>query len=157
MCLKFVYCQPDLVVCAVIGKINKLPLIAEGDFTGLISFATAVRNVTVNITMLNATGYMTNPQLRSDLVQRLPISLRMQWREFLEQQQTVDPPLDTFSDWISKKADAISFISPLDAEGDDNETRSRHTSHFILATGEALVAASSHKWMPTCKFCHRSH
>ena len=147
--------RPDLDLRALIGKIKKLPPIAEGDFTGLISFATAIRYVTVNITMLNVTGHMTNPQLRSDLVQWLPISLRMQWGEFLEQHQTVDPPLDTFSDWLSKKADAISLISPLDAEGDDNQNRSWHTSHFIPPTGEALVAASSHKRMPTCKFCHQ--
>ena len=65
--------RPDVFLRALIGKIKKLPPIAEGDFTGLISFATAVSNVTVNITMLNATGLMTNPQLRIDFVQQLPL------------------------------------------------------------------------------------
>ena len=52
---------------------------------------------------------MHNPQLMSDLVSRLPSSLRLQWGE----QVTQDPnriTLADFSTWLSAKAEALSYV-----------------------------------------------
>ena len=88
----FKFGRPDIIVRSLIKKVQALLSV---DNKNLIDFAVAVHNLVTTIVTAIAHGHMHNPQLMSDLVSRLPSSLRLQWRE----QVTHDPNRVTLADF----------------------------------------------------------
>ena len=69
----------DMIIASVIQKVQALGAVKHGDFEGLIAFATAVQTVVSTMQLLKSDGHMFNPQLRQELVSKLPPGLRLQW------------------------------------------------------------------------------
>ena len=95
---------------------------------------------------------MHNPQLMSDLVSRLPSSLRLQWGE----QVTQDPnriTLADFSTWLSAKAEALSYVISETADSPP-----RPTAEALLATPQARSSQQHRsRQPPKCAFCSYQH
>ena len=126
--LQMRYSRPDIIVRSLMKKVQALPSV---DDKNLIDFAVAVQNVVTTIVTANAHGHMHNPQLMSDLVSRMPSSLRLQWGE----QVTHDPnrvTLAEFSTWLSAKAEALSYVISETADSPP-----RPTAEALLATPQA--------------------
>ena len=99
-----------------------------------IDFAVAVQNLVTSIQAVDSPVHLYNPQLRADLVARLPSSLRLQWGEKVAQ---IGPNRGTVADlstWLSAKAEALSYVA-IDSMPSSEPTKTA----FRPPTGEALL------------------
>ena len=149
--LQMRYGRPDIIVRSLIKKVQALPSV---DDKNLIDFVVAVQNLVTTIVTgtANAHSHMHNPQLMSDLVSRLPSSLRLQWGE----QVTHDPnriTLADFSTWLSAKAKALSYVISETADSPP-----RPTAEALLATPQARSSQQHRsRQPPRCAFCFHQH
>ena len=162
--LEMRYGRPDIIIRNLIGKVQALPPV---DDSNLIDFAVAVQNLVTTIQAVHAPGHLFNPQLRADLVARLPSSLRLQWGEKVAQIGPNRVTVADLSTWLSAKAEALSYVA-IDSMPSSEPTKTA----FRPPTGEALLTApppprargssqsrSQASTTPTkkCTYCARPH
>ena len=162
--LEMRYGRPDIIIRSLIGKVQALPPV---DDSNLIDFAVAVQNLVTTIQAVDAPGHLYNPQLRADLVTRLPSSLRLQWGEKVAQIGPNRVTLADLSTWLSAKADAMSYVANDSMASSD---RDPPKTAFRPPTGEALLTApppprarglsqprSTTTSTKNCTYCGRPH
>ena len=103
--------QPDYVVQTVIEKARSLKSIKSDELESLIDLSNSVNNLVTTMKLMDCTGHMQNPQLRQELVQKLPVQMRLAWGEHIAMASEVD--LQTFSDWRSERAKAACRVRQL--------------------------------------------
>ena len=126
--LKLHYGRSDLIIETLIDQVQALPSVDE---LHLSDFAVAVQNLFTTIVSADAEAHLQNPQLRKDLVGRLPPSLRLQWGEKVAEVGPNHVNLSHFSKWLTAKANALSFVV---------QPQPKQTP--ALATATALVAVA---------------
>lgn len=71
--------RADLVIATLINKAKVTSVIRTDDFEALVNFSTAVQTLVSTMKLMTADGHVFNPQIRQELVSKLPASLRLQW------------------------------------------------------------------------------
>ena len=127
--------RPDLVIAALISKAKACGNVRVDDFEALISFETAVRTLVSTMKLMRTEGHLYNPQLRQELVSKLPAGLRMQWGEAICN-KSGDISLSSFSAWLSGKAQAASCVQLPHAVASSGEKMKRARPDVTLATTE---------------------
>ena len=102
--------RPDYIVQSLIEKAKVTPAVKEGDLLSLIDFANAVGNLVSTMELLKSDGHLTNPELRHQLLSKLPHSLQLRWGEHLSMSAEVSSNLREFAKWLADRADAASLI-----------------------------------------------
>ena len=133
--------RPDAVIAAMIGKAKAIGQVKPGDFDSLINLSTAVTTLVTTMEHLRSEGHMYNPQLRQELVGRLPTSLRLQWGEVLVRQGSHDISLRVFSLWLADKAEAA--VRVVDLPGTRTDKTQRVYSHQEVSTVHSTAAATA--------------
>ena len=133
--------RPDAVIAAMIGKAKAIGQVKPGDFDSLINLSTAVTTLVTTMEHLRSEGHMYNPQLRQELVGRLPTSLRLQWGEVLVRQGSHDISLRVFSLWLADKAEAA--VRVVDLPGTRTDKTQRVYSHQEVSTVYSTAAATA--------------
>ena len=77
--LEMRYGRPDIIIRALVAKVTALPPISDNRLSDLLDFAAAVQNLVTTIKSVNAQAHLNNPSLMTELVTRLPSSLRLPW------------------------------------------------------------------------------
>ena len=148
--LKLHYGRSDLIIETLIDQVQALPSVDE---LHLSDFAVAVQNLVTTIVSAHVEAHLQNPQLRKDLMGRLPPSLRLQWGEKVADIGPNHVNLPHFSKWLTAKANALSFVV---------QPQPKQTP--ALATATALVAVApprkptsrTHRTRPlTCVYCDK--
>ena len=99
--------RPELVVGQLISKVRSVGAVRADDIEGLLSYANAVQNVVSTMTALKSEGHMSNPALRTELVDKLPIELKLRWGEHLKSTGAngIDAlPLGKFAEWLNRES-----------------------------------------------------
>ncbi|XP_065180445.1 uncharacterized protein LOC135811008 [Sycon ciliatum] len=105
--------QPDHVVQSMIAQVKTMPKLRDDDFEQLIDLANSVSNLVSTMELLKSTGHLANPQLRQEIVQKLPSSLTRQWGEHVA--ECKDPvTMKTLAEWLAKRADALCCVRRID-------------------------------------------
>ena len=149
--------RAEFVVETVIERARSLRNVRNDDLESLIDLANAVGNLVTTMKLMNSTGHMSNPQLRRELVQKLPSSQKLLWGEHIAQRSDVD--LETLADWLSNRADAASCVRAV--------TRaSSHEGHHTSQPGSsttrrsqthtALHATDARHGPSSCGYCDKS-
>ena len=61
--------------------------------------------------LLKSDGHLRNPELKQQLVAKMPYALQLQWGEYVSRYfGSLDLALRDFSDWLSDRADADSLL-----------------------------------------------
>ena len=112
-CLERRFGRPDVIVQALIKRAKSLTSPKDGDMIGLIDLSNAVTNLVSTMQLLKNDGHLRNPELRRNLVAKLPTTIQLQWGEHAQQKRTSDITLADFSTWLTARADAASLVSDL--------------------------------------------
>ena len=148
--------RPDLVVTTLIGKAKAHGNIKSDDFDGLISFSTAVQTLVSTMKLMQADGHMYNPQLRQELVLKLPPSLRMQWGEVVRPSAQRPISLNSFASWLSERAAAASCVQVARVPVADGRSATKKVrSETTLATSESPVRQEHRPCL--CAVCNGRH
>ena len=105
--------RPDVIVPALIKRARSLTSPKDGDMLGLIHLSNAVTNLVSTMQLLKSDGHLRSPELRQNLVAKLPTTLHLQWGEHAQQKRTSDITLADFSTWLTARADAASLVFDL--------------------------------------------
>ena len=108
--LEMRYGRPDVIIQSLVSKVTALPPVGENRHTEVLDFAVTVQNLVTTIANVNAQAHLHNPSLMTELVDRLPPSLRLPWGEQVAQLGPTNANLEHFSKWLTAKANALSFV-----------------------------------------------
>ncbi|CAL8137644.1 unnamed protein product [Orchesella dallaii] len=147
--------RPEFVLDYLIEKAKaaKSPDVSKPET--LIEFGTAIEALVTNIAAYNEDDYMTNRQIVTEFVGKLPALLRTQWYEWLEDNSTRKPNLKFFSRWLEKKVDAaILAVKPkLEPIDEEKKSRSKRGSAAVNATSTEDSKSSNNQ----CPACGKKH
>ena len=127
--LEMRYGRPDIIIRALVAKVTALQPISDNRLSDLLDFAAAVQNLVTTIKSVNAQAHLNNPSLMTELVTRLPPSLRLPWGQQVAQLGPTKVNLHDFSTWLSEVATALSFV----IEPKQTPTASPLTGSALLA------------------------
>ena len=104
------------VIGCMIEKVKSLEQVSRGDLSTLVDFSNALANLVNSVEQLYLPEHLANPQLREDLVRKLPPDLRLQWGKHALT-RTEDVHFKTSSEWIRIKSAscALCFADDPDA------------------------------------------
>ena len=140
-CLERRFGRPDVIVQALIKRARSLTSPKDGDMIGLIDLSNAVTNLVSTMQLLKSDGHLRNPELRQNLVAKLPTTLQLQWGEHAQQKRTSDITLADFSTWLTARADAASLVSDLSCSQPRINTKSSggNSKPHFAATQTAMA------------------
>ena len=159
-CLERRFGRPDVIVQAPIKRARSLTSPKDGDMVGLIDLSNAVTNLVSTMQLLKSDGHLRNPELRQNLVAKLPTTLQLQWGEHAQQKRTSDITLADFSTWLTARADAASFVSDLSCSPPRINTKSsggNSKPHFAAtqtATAKKPIATTKKTTNYRCHHCN---
>ena len=136
--------RPDNIIASLVAKAKAVPPLKTGDLEGMIAFATTVKTLVMTMQNLRSEGHMYNPQLRQELVNRLPTTLKLRWGEAIVRRGYQDISLHIFGDWLAERAEAAACVTTPSIEG---KTRGEP----MYTTREAPPAAIINM-CPVCQF-----
>ena len=102
--------RPELVIGALIQRARYFSTIRNDDFDGIMAFTTSVQTLVDTMSLLNSVGHLYNPQLRQELVSKLPASLRLQWGKVMQSSTSGDISIALFSKWLLEIAEAAAHV-----------------------------------------------
>lgn len=96
--------NPDLVSEKIVHEIKKLPSLDSGKID-LISFATKVHNGATAMRSLNHVGYLCNPDLIREIINKLPPALIYSYNRHIHLNRSDEPRLIKLADFLLKEAE----------------------------------------------------
>ena len=145
--------HPNRVIGCMIEKVKSLEQVSRGDLSTLVDFSNALANLVNSVEQLHRPEHLANPQLREDLVRKLPPDLRLQWGEHALT-RTDDVNLKTFSEWIRQRARAANYVLPTIATPSNRGGSSKPTSSGTRFRETTLATHSSTQ---KCIYCSKEH
>ena len=110
--LEFSFGRPEQIVAALIQKAQKIQNPREDRPESLMDFSNAVLNMVTTMESLKRTGHLLNPQLLSDLVNKLPIFAKVQWAQHVSVKEE-ELSLKVFSSWLQLFSRAMSRVEVI--------------------------------------------
>ncbi|XP_065182586.1 uncharacterized protein LOC135813418 [Sycon ciliatum] len=144
--------RPELVVTELVSKAKSAKPVRSDDVETLVSYSTSVKNVVLCMKLLGSCGHMSNPTLRQELVNKLPVALKMQWGEYLAEKRIQMDSLDleVFADWLENRAEAA-----LNVAGPFAKAAPRASNATAMHTTGG--PASTTKPVLQCAKCGKAH
>ena len=156
-CLERRFGRPEVIVQTMIRKARSLPSPKDGDMTGLIDLSNAVNNLVSTMKLLRSDGHLSNPELRQNLVAKLPTTIQLHWGEHVSQRKSMgDVNLADFSTWLTARADAASLVSDLNQPRSVNpkSANSGVKTHFTATQTSTGKKPSANKTKYRCHHCN---
>lgn len=142
--LKFQYGRPDLLIRCQLQQVRDIPTINENGVEKLISFAVKVQNFAAFLQTANGHQHLSNPTLMDELVQKLPMSKRLEWAQYASALPW--PTVLDFSKWINGVANLIRSVQSVNA--------SRPTE---IKKKVVLYATDNQQKQSDCPLCRGNH
>ena len=148
--------QANQVIQTMVEGVQKLRPLKQDNFEQLIDLANAIGNVVATMKLMDNTGHQGNPQLRAEILQKLPSSLKRQWGEFIAKVPPADVDLVTLSDWLTERADAVCRIQKVILRTSEIQSRPAANQKKPAYREMLLTTNTQPSSKQVCEFCKRS-
>ncbi|XP_062705019.1 uncharacterized protein LOC134287353 [Aedes albopictus] len=142
--------RPDQLVHCLMSKIRNAPAPNVNKLDTLITFGREVRNLVTYIEAANLQAHLSNPMLLTELVGKLPQSIRLDWG--LHTQRIPEVTLKAFSDFVSSmKTAACQVAMPFESNPQDDVVRSgkkKEKSGYVHTHSAEVDTRSSSRTKP---------
>ena len=98
--------RPDVIIQQLISKAKSQKKLFADNCKALMEFSTSVSSLVHTMQLMNCTGHVHNPQLKQELVEKLPAIHRLPWGETISNRPPYDICLKDFSVWLTNRARA---------------------------------------------------
>ena len=154
--------RPEHVVHHLITRAQSFRTLRADDFEQLVEFSTTVRGLVQTMKLMNSTGHLRNPQLRQELVAKLPAGMRLNWGEMIANFDPEKLSLDDFSVWLCGKASAASRVTVLKtgsvSSSGGSSSNKRTRSETTLTTLSNSGSSRQQERAPfACHYCSSQH
>lgn len=155
--------HPDLLIRSQIDRVRRLAPVHESHLELLVPFANVVRNVATYLDAPTTQHHLANPILLEELVQKLPVSRRVDWAFVATQIRPYATVLD-FSVWISSVARLVRHALPVstatkstavpnNVAGRTNNRQQTTKRVLLNATNDSSEGEPRFK----CSYCKKEH
>ncbi|XP_065368851.1 uncharacterized protein LOC135961283 [Calliphora vicina] len=107
--LKLQYGRPELLIRCQLQQMKEVQPIAENVIDKLVPYSIKVRNLAAFLESANGYQHLSNPTLMEELVQKLPMSKRLDWAQFASTLPQLPTILD-FSTWLQRVANLVRSV-----------------------------------------------
>ena len=150
--LQFQYGRPELIIYTQLQQIREISAISEGAVEKLVPFAVKVQNFAAFFKTANAYQHLMNPTLMNELVQKLPMSKRLEWAQFGATLGRL-PNVSDFANWMTTVANLIRSVqNPLRFQNEPKKKTVLHASDNVPAQLKCPVCNSERKIVECKKF-----
>ncbi|XP_017469671.1 PREDICTED: uncharacterized protein LOC108361547 [Rhagoletis zephyria] len=104
--LRFRFGRPEQLIQSQLSVVKDITPISESGVERLIPFATKVKNLSAFLQSAGGHQHLANPTLISELINKLPMSKRIEWARYSSAIQPY-PTVVHFSEWLSETANLI--------------------------------------------------
>ncbi|OXA37804.1 hypothetical protein Fcan01_27465 [Folsomia candida] len=122
----------------------------------MVEFGSAVMNLTATIKSLGEVHHLQNPLLLSDLEEKLPASLRAQWKEKLLESAKVGS-LENFTEWVKFKAKVATLMTPPRLTDEKKDKWAEQQPRKKEAGYNATDPESKKEITKICNECKKNH
>lgn len=151
--LEAAFGRPELLLRSQLKLARELPLVTDANMSLLVQHALVVQNLATYLDSESTQHYLANPTLIEELVNKLPMSRRLEWAA-VSIEARPHPTLTHYATWISGIARLISLVTPdpdtYTVRGNVPKSRGR-----VLLNVDDINANQSSRMM--CVFCGRAH
>lgn len=124
--LRMLYGRPEQLVRSQIESVRSIPPLSEYNLNELPPFAARVQNLATVLDTDATRQHLANPMLIDELVNKLPVSRRMEWAAVAVQTQPY-PTVRDFAKWISGIAVLASLVIPATSEPTTSRSSQRRS------------------------------
>lgn len=116
--LKMLFGRPDAIFNASIAHIRQAPTVKLEKLSTIITFAMRVKALCDTMRTANMSAYLNNPALLSELIDKLPPMMRIEWGRHRMQCEVEESyiSLDNFSSFMSAYAESVSTITSIQSQ-----------------------------------------
>lgn len=156
--LRLLYGRPELLINALIEKVHSVPTPKAEKLESLIDFGMAVQSLSDHLEAANQKAHLSNPSLLIELVDKLPVHMKMEWVKFVENKGEVN--LKVFGEFMSgivKSASQVTLYTGMasrvkKSEVEDKWKQKRVAVHsHQLESPPASSGDGSDKACPACR------
>ncbi|XP_073831631.1 uncharacterized protein [Musca autumnalis] len=143
--LKFQYGRPELLIRGQLKQVREIPSISENAVEKLVPFAIKVQNLASFLETANGHQHLSNPTLMDELIQKLPMSKRLEWAQYSSNLESWPTVLD-FNNWLKGVAMLIRSVQ-LTTSRPTGETKKK----------VVLYASDEQDKEEECRLCRGQH
>ncbi|XP_067628474.1 streptococcal hemagglutinin-like [Eurosta solidaginis] len=141
--LRFRFGRPEQLIQSQLAAVKEISPISENGVVKIISLATKVKNLSAFLQTAGGHQHLANPTLISELINKLPMSKRLEWARYSSAIQPY-PTVVHLSEWLSEIASLICKVQ----EHEPREPKRRVVLH-------AVEEQPTHK--SKCVMCQNYH
>ena len=151
--LRLKFGRPNQLIHSQLREVRELPQLSENSLSKLPDFATKVNNLAVFLQAIDGQQHINNPTLLDEIVQKLPMSKKMEWAKMAMQLKPY-PTVVHLSAWLGEMAAIINSIQDVEKEG---------RRRVLLATDQNREKEPAQHSKPqqqsttSCPFCNMQH
>ena len=111
------YGDPLKVVKCAMSEVNKQAVIADGDYEGMLSYASVLENNHTRLKKIELEHEISNSQAMSRIVNKFPRSVSERWHEFLSGKEPAakTKPFPVFIEWLDSQREVWERMSAAEA------------------------------------------
>ncbi|XP_073843555.1 uncharacterized protein [Musca autumnalis] len=144
--LKFQYGRPEFLIRGQLKQVREIPSISENAVEKLVPFAIKVQNLAAFLETANGHQHLSNPTLMDELIQKLPMSKRLEWAQYSSNLESWPTVLD-FNNWLKGVANLIRSVQLTTTSRPTGETKKK----------VVLYASDEQDKEEECRICRGQH
>lgn len=120
--LRMIFGRPELVMHSQIEKIRHCQLVKADKLETIVDFSTAIQNLCATLEATNLYEYDYNPLFMTELVEKLPPNLKLEWARYSENLNK--PGITSFGEWLQDLANYVNRVMPIKIFANNNSNKS---------------------------------
>lgn len=153
--LRMMFGRPERIINSLLIKIRGTANVSPHKLDNLISFSVEVKNLVATMVASDLQSHLENPLLLSELIEKLPTQLRLEWAMF-SRQKFVN--LTHFSEWLFELATAASSVVSYGSTAPREEKKKQQRVNFHeQANNEDNNVSNKGENTNKCVICSKNH
>lgn len=152
--------RPELIIDRALEELKRLPK-PGASATDLNSFAIKLQNVTCVLKTIDRRGYLYNPMLAREVLEKLSPHIRSRWCDYADDHEgTADPEIVVLSRFLMREADrALKYTYAPNTSAATAATAKQTVKPAIGPKKKAVyaVAESTEEQAEPCPSCEQAH
>ncbi|KAG5860889.1 hypothetical protein JTB14_018611 [Gonioctena quinquepunctata] len=130
------------IIEQIFTQLKHTKQVREENLENLVELSNTLQNMTVCLESLNCEEYLINPQILRELIDKMPLNLRMNWGIHVKSQQKKVVSIKDFSLWLEEFTQTISYMQ-LSTDKKDRKQKN-------------ILTTNSYEKSRFCSFCEKS-
>lgn len=127
--LEMLFGKPEFIIHSLIDELKRSPLPSADNIDSIIRYSLDVENISVTMKVAKLSDHLWNPILLSDMVDRLPNTLKLEWAT--HKFNNPNSNIEVFGMWLKQKAMTYStiLVKPPNISSSEKSNKGKYSIH----------------------------